>query len=35
MAGIETKLATLTWMIGFNLIMTVAILWRVFTLPAA
>ena len=30
LAGIETRLAVLTWMIGFNLVMTLAILWRVF-----
>lgn len=29
-AGIETKLAVLTWMVAFNLATTVAVLWRVF-----
>jgi hypothetical protein len=39
LAGIETKLVTLdgrvnllAWMVGFNLVMTLAILWRVFAL---
>ena len=38
LAGIETKLVTLdgrvsllAWMIGFNIAMTVAVLWRVFS----
>jgi hypothetical protein len=30
-ARIESDLALLKWMIGFNLAMTVAILWKVFT----
>lgn len=30
LASIDTRLAVLTWMISFNLLMTVAILWRVF-----
>jgi hypothetical protein len=30
LAGIETKLAVLVWMVGFNLAMTLAFLWRVF-----
>jgi hypothetical protein len=30
LAGIETKLAVLVWMVGFNLAMTLAVLWRVF-----
>jgi hypothetical protein len=29
-AGIETKLAVLVWMVGFNLAMTATVLWRVF-----
>jgi hypothetical protein len=31
LAGIETKLAVQTWMVGFNLVLTVAVLFRVFT----
>jgi len=31
LAGIETKLAVQTWMLGFNLVLTVAVLFRVFT----
>ena len=31
LAGIETRLAVLVWMVGFNLAVTVAVLWRVFT----
>ena len=30
LAGIETKLAVLVWMVGFNLAMTGAVLWHVF-----
>ena len=30
LAGIETKLAVLVWMVGFNPAMTLAVLWRVF-----
>lgn len=29
LAGIETKLAALVWMVGFNLAMTLAVLWKV------
>jgi hypothetical protein len=29
--GIRGELALLRWMIGFNLAMTVAVLWKVFT----
>ena len=29
---IETGLSVLTWMVGFNLVMTVGILWRVVTM---
>jgi hypothetical protein len=29
LAGIETKLAVLMWMVGFNLAMTAAMLWHV------
>jgi hypothetical protein len=29
-ASIETRLAVLTWMAGFNLLLTLAIFWRVF-----
>lgn len=29
--SIETRLVVLTWMLAFNLAMTVAVLWRVFT----
>jgi hypothetical protein len=29
LAGIETKLAVLVWMVGFNLAMTLAVLWKV------
>lgn len=28
LGGIENRLAVLTWMVGFNLIMTAGILWR-------
>jgi hypothetical protein len=28
MENIESRLAVLTWMVGFNLIMTAGILWR-------
>lgn len=28
---IEARLAVLTWMVGFNLVMTAGTLWRVFT----
>lgn len=31
LSGIETRLAVLTWMVSFNLVMTAATLWRVFT----
>jgi hypothetical protein len=31
LAGIETKLAVLVWMVGTNVAMTLAIFWRVFT----
>ena len=30
LAGIETKLAVLVWMVGFNLAMTATMLWHVF-----
>ena len=30
-ARIETDLALLKWMIGFNLAITIAVLWRVFS----
>jgi hypothetical protein len=30
LTGIETKLAVLVWMVGFNLAMTGGVLWRVF-----
>ena len=30
LAGVETRLAVLTWVVGFNLVMTIAVLWRVF-----
>lgn len=29
LAGIETKLAVLVWMVGFNLATTLAVLWKV------
>jgi hypothetical protein len=29
--AIERRLDVLTWMVGFNLVMTVAMLWRVFS----
>jgi hypothetical protein len=29
---IETKLAVIKWMVGFNLVITLGILWRVMTL---
>jgi hypothetical protein len=29
LAGIETKLAVLVWMVSFNLAMTLAVLWKV------
>jgi len=28
LGGIERQLAVLTWMVGFNLVMTAGILWR-------
>ena len=31
LAGLETRVAVLTWMVGTNLAMTLAVLWRVFT----
>lgn len=31
LSGIEARLAVLTWMVGFNLVMTAGTLWRVFT----
>jgi hypothetical protein len=31
LTAVEGKVSLLTWMIGFNLVMTVALLWRVFT----
>lgn len=31
LSGIETRLAVLTWMVGFNLVMTAGTLWHVFT----
>jgi hypothetical protein len=31
LAGIETKLAVLVWMVGFNLAMTATVLWKVFS----
>jgi hypothetical protein len=31
LAKLESKLDLLTWMVGFNLVMTVGVLWRVFT----
>ena len=31
-ARIESDLAVVKWMIGFNLAMTVAVLWKVFTI---
>jgi hypothetical protein len=30
-ARIESDLAVLKWMMGFNLVMTVAVLWKVFS----
>ena len=30
LAGIESRLSVLTWMVTFNLVVTVAVLWRVF-----
>jgi hypothetical protein len=30
LAGVEADLRVLKWMVGFNLVMTLAILWRVF-----
>ena len=30
LASIDTRLTLLTWMVGFNLVITVAVLWRVF-----
>lgn len=29
LSGIEARLAVLTWMVGFNLVMSAGILWRV------
>ena len=29
LAGIESRLAVLVWMVGFNLAMTLAVLWKV------
>ncbi len=31
LAGIDTKLTRLTWMVGFNLILTVCVLWRLLS----
>ncbi len=31
LVGIDTKLALLTWMVGFNLILTVGVLWRLLS----
>ena len=31
LAGLETRVAVMTWMLGTNLALTLAILWRVFT----
>jgi len=31
LASIDTRLAVLTWMVGFNLLLTVATLWKVFS----
>jgi hypothetical protein len=33
LASLETKVTVLTWMVGFNLAMTAAVLWKVFTPP--
>jgi hypothetical protein len=33
LAGVEARLLVLTWMVGFNLAMTAAIVARLFTLP--
>jgi hypothetical protein len=33
LAALETRVMVLTWMVGFNLVMTATILWRVFTPP--
>lgn len=30
LASIDTRLAVLTWMVGFNLVGTLTILWRLF-----
>jgi hypothetical protein len=30
LAGIESRLSVLTWMVTFNLAVTIAVLWRVF-----
>jgi hypothetical protein len=32
LAGIETKLAVLTWMVGTNVAISLALLWKVFSL---
>ena len=31
LSGIEGRLSVLTWMVGFNLIMTAGILWRLLS----
>jgi hypothetical protein len=31
LAAIDTRLTLLTWMVGFNLVTTMTILWRIFT----
>lgn len=30
LAAIDTRLTLLSWMVGFNLLMTTGVLWRVF-----
>jgi hypothetical protein len=30
-ASLDTKLSTLTWMSGFNLVLTLGVLWRVLS----
>ena len=31
LAGLETKVSVLTWMVGTNVALTLAVLWRVFS----
>jgi hypothetical protein len=33
LGGIESRLAVLTWMLGFNLVMTAGVLWRLLAHP--